>query len=42
MEKKELLEELINGIFPSKGDNGIEHVDFTYKTFIKKLRELAS
>lgn len=42
MEKKELLAELLNAIFPSKEDDGIEHVDMSYKEFVAKLKKLAS
>ena len=41
-EKEKLLEELLNAIFPSKEDSGVEHIDMSYKQFIKKLKELAS
>lgn len=41
MEKQELLKELLNALWPSKEDDGIEHVDMGYKEFVKKLKLLA-
>lgn len=40
-EKKKLLEEILNAVFPSKEDDGVEHIDMSYKMFIRKLRKLA-
>lgn len=39
--KEDILKELDNAIFPSKEDDGIEHVDMSYKDFMRKLQELA-
>jgi len=40
-EKKKLLTEIENAIFPSKEEDSIGHVDFSYSEFISKLRKLA-
>jgi|GEM_PF-3890731 len=42
MDKKKLLAEIENAIFPSKEDSGVEHIDMSYKQFIKKIRQLAN
>lgn len=41
MDKKKLLAELLNVIFPSKESDGVEHIDMSYREFIKKLKQLA-
>lgn len=41
MEKKELLKEILNAVFPSDESDGIEHVDMSYKEFVKKLVQLS-
>lgn len=40
-ERKEVLHELENAIFSSKEDDGVEHIDMSYKKFISKIRYLA-
>lgn len=42
MDKQALLAEIKDAIFPSKEDDGIEHVDFSYEEFMQKLDELAA
>lgn len=39
---KDLYEELSNAIFPSKENDGIEHIDMSYKDFMRLLKALAS
>lgn len=39
---KNILAELDNAIFPSKEDDGVEHIDMSYKDFIHKIAEIAS
>ncbi len=41
MTKKEILAELLNAIFDDHEGN-IEHVDMSYKEFVKKLKQLSS
>jgi hypothetical protein len=42
IDKRKVLEELEDVIFPSDEDNGVEHIDMSYKVFIKKIRQLAA
>lgn len=42
MDKQTILQELKDVIFPSKEDDGIEHIDMTYVNFISKIELLAT
>lgn len=42
VKKVELLKELKNAIFPSNEGDGVEHIDMSYKQFIRKIEDLAS
>ncbi len=41
-EKAAILAQIENAIFPSKEDDGIEHVDFSYAEFMALIRRLAA
>jgi hypothetical protein len=40
-QKEELRNEILNALFPSKEDDGIEHVDMPYAEFVQKINLLA-